>query len=189
MGEVEEEDEEIVRRVLAGDTDSFSLLVRRYESKIRGFCANMLGDRELAWDAAQEIFIKVFKKLEGFRAEAKFSTWLFNISRNHCIDLLRKKKIFRFISFDFISEEGLSAEFQSGTGVDRQLEAKEVSKFILSKLSPDQRALLLLREFQGYSNNEIAEIVGSTEDSVKSKLKRIRKKVKELGQLEGGKDE
>ena len=88
--EVEKEDSDAIARTLAGETSAFAELVARYQQRIRAYCVNMLGSLLEAEDAAQEVFLKAFRGLSGFRSDARFSTWLFAIALNHCRDCLSR---------------------------------------------------------------------------------------------------
>lgn len=171
-------DAEIVALVQAGERDAFAELVRRHEPRIRGYCRYMLKDFAAAEDAAQEVFIKAFLALGAYRGEASFSTWLYRIAMNHCCDLARKK---RYLSF-FIDRRELTPQLEIGvardvSGSESTLIAKQTLSALLQCLSEKDRSLILLREAYGLSYQELMEVSNSTEESVRSRLKRARKKL------------
>lgn len=157
------EDEEIVRRVLAGESDAYAVLVRKYQDRVRGHCYHML--RRDPDDASQEVFIKAYKALKNFRGDSTFSTWLYRIVVNHCKDVLRKK---RFPSTDDIDRMSTPAK------VAIPVEEAELLRRILSELPEDYRIVLLLKEYHQLRYAEIAETLGTTTDSVRAKLRRAR---------------
>lgn len=179
----EEDDLTIISHVLLGKTQAFELIVKRYETRIRDYCQRFLGDREHAEDAAQETFVKAFQALKRFKPEAKFSTWLFRIARNQCLDQLRKQKV--------RSETSLPPDSTNQLSTLNHLQASESNQFdalaardLLDKafqsLPENYREILILREVQGFSYTELAEITDSSMDSVKARLKRARAEVDEF---------
>ena len=145
---------------------------------MRGHCYSLLGGESEAEEAAQEIFIKAYRYLGKFRGDSSFSTWLYHITSNHCLDLLRKRKRRPTVSWDALVEqegERMHRLLDHKTLPDSSLENRDLVEKILSTLSPDQRNLLTLRESQELSYEEIAKILGCTINAVKSRLSRARK--------------
>ncbi len=167
------EDDQVVENVLAGDTDQFALLVKRYQVLVRSYCGQMLGDPERGWDESQEVFLKAYKKLSTFRGESKFSSWLMKIAKNHCIDCSRSSWFRKLVSLD-------NSKPLTDRGHEPAIEAGDLSKLIINSLQDDQRAVLILREVEGYSYAEIAEILEISQDAVKGKIKRAREKARQL---------
>lgn len=176
-------DEDLVDKTLKEELEAFSELVLRYEVKIRSFCFYMLGDKELSWDIAQDTFLKAYKKLGSFEKQSKFSTWLFSIAKNTSLDALRKNSFKKFISFERLSFKDLKNknDYEAGSpSLASKLEAKDLVSKVLNELTFEQRSLLILKDQQGVSIKEIAQIYSTTEDSVKSKIKRARAKAKDI---------
>src|ERR1044071_6971126 len=98
-------DSEIIELVLSGEKEPYAELVRRYQDRIIGLCFGILNDPTLAEDAAQDIFVKVFRLLQTFRGKSSFSTWLYRIATNHCLDLRRKMKRQKTDSLDDLQSE------------------------------------------------------------------------------------
>ena len=170
------QDSELVALILQGDAEAFTRLVRKYEVKVRGYCIGALLDRSLAEDAAQEIFLKVFENLLSFRSEAKFSTWLFRITVNHCRDLLRYAKRHPADSLEAMSEvarEQLSLR-ESQPGYDEILAQRQTIHSLLARLSPQYREVILLRDADDLSYEQIAEALECSLDAVKARLRRAR---------------
>ncbi len=173
------EDFEIILEVLAGNRDAYGEIVRRYQERIRGYCRMLLSNEAQAEDAAQEVFIKAYQSLAKFRGNSSFSTWLYRINANHCTDLLRKSARQKTESWDALLEKkGEKAEaLFSASSEDRSLEQSELLTKILSYLPEKARTILLLREIQGLSYQEIADTLECSIDAVKGQLKRARQEI------------
>lgn len=171
------EDLELIERTLSGDKNAFSNIVERYETKVRGYCYLMLRDKTSAEDAAQEIFLKAYRALSKFNHKSTFSTWLYSISSNHCIDTLRKEKVKRLLSFNFSLVSPLSVLPDS---VSSSIEGKEMLLKVLHGLSPEYRSLLIMSEAEDLTLKEMAEAFHTSIDSIKSKLKRAKKRALEI---------
>ncbi len=177
------EDLELIQQVLAGQTESFSPLVLKYQQRVRGFCRSALSQEAEAEEAAQEIFLKAYQALSKFRGDSSFSTWLYRIASNHCIDLLRKRNKRPTLSWDALLEQAgdslqkLVSDGRPAPG--SSLENQDLMENILSKLPPAYKNLLILREAEGLSYVEIAETLECSVDAVKSRLSRARRALHE----------
>ena len=179
-------DQELVAKSCQGNIDAFEELVKRYEKKVYSIAYRLIGNHADASDMAQEAFIKIYKALPNFRGEASFQTWMYHIVTNACKDELRKRKV-NFSSLDEPSEqqEGfLPKEEQSGlAGPEEQILQKESQREIqdcLNTLSGGHRLILVMREIQGFSYEEIANHLGCSLGTVKSRLSRARLAFKEV---------
>ncbi len=184
-------DEEVVRRVLSGEEDLFRVLIRRYQTRIHGYVARMVGSREDALDLSQDIFVKVFGALERYDPQYKFSTWLFRIAGNTAIDHLRKRRP-RTVPLETVDPEGggvSSTEYRSHDpdpyGQLRNLERGEAIARAIAALPAEFRELITLRHFAGLSYEQIAEVKDMPLGTVKNKLFRARAVLKErlVGEL------
>ncbi|MGH7740194.1 MAG: RNA polymerase sigma factor [bacterium] len=176
------EDRLLVQQILTGEKEAYAILVQRYQRKVRGYCQSMLGDPVQADDAAQDAFFKAYQSLAKFRGDSAFSTWLYRITTNHCLDLLRKRKRRPSVSWDALMEKEsgflqrlASTEADAGTS----LENRDLAQKILSTLPDDYRTLLTLREAEGLSYEELAKVLSCSVDAVKSRLSRARKAMQE----------
>ncbi|MFH1725258.1 MAG: sigma-70 family RNA polymerase sigma factor [Elusimicrobiota bacterium] len=166
----------IIEEVRSGSTAAYAGLVRRHQQMVLSVCASMLGASD-AEDAAQEVFLKAFRSLGKFQAAASFSTWLYRIATNHCLDTLKKASRQREESWDALLER--DGELSPGSSPPARsesaaLEDKDLVERILSGLKPEYRAILVLRELQGLSYRELAETLDCSIDSVKALLRRAR---------------
>jgi RNA polymerase sigma-70 factor (ECF subfamily) len=180
----------LLTRLRKGDSDAFELLVRTHQDRLYDFCVRMVGDREEAHDLVQEIFVSVHQNVRRFREDAKLSTWLFRITKNHCINRLKYLKR-RGRGRSEVYDE-TNALWVDGPGAppapDAALEsARERARvqWAISQLEPDARMLVALRDIEGLSYDEIIDITELPEGTVKSRLHRAREKLAEiLGRLE-----
>jgi RNA polymerase sigma-70 factor (ECF subfamily) len=174
-------DADIIDAVLSGDAEAFAGLVRAHQARVRLACLVFLGNKDEADDAAQDVFVKAFKSLNSFKGEASFETWVLHIAHNHCRDLLRSRKARRTESLDaLLSEkgeafEGLLSRFAS-QGDSPPLSTQDMTLLgrLFSALPPEDREILVLREVEMLSYQEIALKLHITLDATKGRLKRAR---------------
>ena len=179
-----QEELEIVQRVLSGDTEAFEALVLEHQNKVYSLALRMVGNEEDARDMAQEAFIRAFNSLSGFRGDSKFSVWLYRLTSNICIDFLRSRTKKHAASLTWTDDEGEDAgemEIPDETySPERLLErtlTRESVRRGLDSLSPQYREILLLREINGLSYEEIGRALGIEEGTVKARIFRARKKL------------
>ena len=173
----------MIRRVQHGDVDAFGLLVTAYEKNVYNVALQMLGNREDAQDIAQEAFLKAYSSLSSFRGYSKFSSWLYRIVSNLCLDFKRRQGRRPSSSLTVEDDDGenvqldIADESQSPeTLLERKL-TREAVRRGLAELPDEQRQILLLREIQGLSYEEIGETLGLEPGTVKSRIFRARKKL------------
>lgn len=179
-----EQEREIIEKVLSGDTEAFEALVLEHQNKVYSLALRMVGNEEDARDMAQEAFIRAFNSLTGFRGDSKFSVWLYRLTSNICIDFLRSRAKKRTVSMtwsDDESEEGAELEVPDERfSPEEQFERKSIRESVqrgLDSLSPQYREILILREINGLTYEEIGEALGIEEGTVKSRIFRARKKL------------
>ena len=192
-------DEEAMRKFQKGDDGSFDLLLDRHGPGVLRFIIRMTGlERPQAEDLLQEIFMKVIERRKKYDPGQKFSTWLYSITRNHCIDFLRTESYRRHSSLDAplsMEEEGGSVVIDFIRSYDKDqeertfdLEVKELIDIGVRGLKEEFREVFLLREVEGLSLEEIAEVTESPLGTVKSRLryayKGLRKIFTETGYFE-----
>lgn len=156
----------------------FNILYKKYSSKVYSKCLSLLRDEGLAKDAAQDIFIKIFLNLAKFGAQSKFSTWVYSITYNYCIDVIRKKKKMRSIFSDDIENAPDIIEEVP----DEELLAMEVSrlKVVLDKIPVGDKMVLLMKYQDDMQIKEIAVVLGKTESAIKMKIKRAKHKAQRV---------
>lgn len=169
-------DPELLSLVASGDASAYAELVRRHHAKVFGLCVSMLGNQTQAEDAAQEVFLKAYQSLDKFRGASSFSTWLYRVASNHCLDVFRKEARLRLESLDALLEAE-SERIQRliiEPGSERRLEEADLIERVLRALPAEYRLILTLREVQGLSYTEIMETMDCSMDSVKGRLRRAR---------------
>ncbi|HXI85631.1 MAG TPA: sigma-70 family RNA polymerase sigma factor [Verrucomicrobiae bacterium] len=167
----EQPDSEIIRLIQSGDDSAFDELMGRYKRPVVNFIFRMLGNADDADDVAQEVFVRVYQKLDTYRPATKFSTWLFALARNAAIDRLRWRARHPTESID--PESPLAAP----TDTAKEVGAREIGALIaaaVAELPEDQRTVLVLSEYQGMSHAEIAAVMRCSEKSVESRLYRAK---------------
>jgi len=179
------DDRELVRRAQKEDTEAFEVLVKKHQGRVFAVAGGILRNREDVEDIAQQVFVKAYFSLKSFDQRAAFTTWLYKITVNECWDLLRKKKVRPLVYESDLSEEQaatyLAKEQQSAPGptVTEELEVRQQLEQWLACLEERDRRMLTLKEIQGFTVEEIAEIMGINGNTVKVRLFRARQKVAE----------
>lgn len=174
-----EEENEVVRAVLSGQTDEFEKLVAAYEKPVYHIALKMTGNEEDAFDLSQDTFLKAYRSLGSFRGESGFGTWIYRLAANLCIDFLRKqKRRGKIVSLDDTDDYGRPAELPDLRFEPQSaMEKRELSMQIregLGKLPPDQKFVLILRDIEGLSYQEIADTLKMELGTVKSRISRAR---------------
>ncbi len=177
----------LLQRARKGDGAAFEEIVRLHEKTVYHLALRQLGSREDAEDAAQEVFLKAYTALGSFRGESRLSVWLYRITNNVCVDMLRRRR--ETVSLSAVNEDGEPLElelpderFDPAALAERKDLREKVGK-ALTLLPPDAREILLLRELGGQRYDEIAETLDLDVGTVKSRIFRARKKLCAL--LEG----
>jgi len=170
-------DEKIINQIIAGDSNAFSVLVDRYKDLVFTLSLKMLKNREEAEEVAQDTFIKVFKSLSKFKGDSKFSTWIYKVTYNSCLDRLKKNKKEQLkVAIDEYTEHQVKTIDNALENMVEE-ERQQAIKACLELLPPEDSFLLTLYYFEEQSLDEIAKVVGLTANNVKVKLFRSRKKL------------
>ena len=168
---------QLVERSLDGDLAAFEELVLLFDKKIYNYCYRMTNNSNDAEDLAQEVFIKVYRNLKSFRKDSKFSTWIYRIAYNTCIDNHRKKK-FRLLSLNRGEDEQQEMDLPSPTPLPEEQvisgEQYGMIKECIAELKPEYKSAIILRDIQNYSYKEIADILNIPMGTVKSNISRAR---------------
>jgi RNA polymerase sigma factor (sigma-70 family) len=173
-------DAEVVRLYLQTQrSDYFSMLYQRYASKVFGKCISILKDYDEAKDAVQDIFVKIMTNLANFGERAQFSTWIYSITYNYCIDIIRKKKKEKTLFTDDIERAPDVAAEEVPDEFLLEMEVKHL-KTVLEMLPTDDRMILLMKYQDDMSIRDISEVLQKTESAVKMKIKRAKHKAQEL---------
>ena len=185
----------LVQQAKAGDRNAFAALVSAYESKIYNLALRYLGNREDAMDASQEVFLRVFRFLPGFQEESGFSTWIYRIGVNVCKDMLAKQSKRNEQSIEVEDEEEDRRTLDivdcrySPEQILENAELRTILSTAIASLPEQQREVVVLRDIQGLSYEEIASVLSLESGTVKSRLSRarenLRKKLLQNGNIFG----
>jgi RNA polymerase sigma-70 factor, ECF subfamily len=176
-------DRELVRRAQANDKEAYEELVRRHQQRVFAVAGGILRRHEDIEDIAQQVFVKAYFSLKRFDGRAAFSTWLYRITLNECWDLLRKKKVRPLLYESDLSEEQAQrvadSENSDGAGPDirQRLETQQRVERLLAGLDQRDRLMLILKEVEGFSIEEIADVLNLNANTVKVRLYRARRRV------------
>jgi RNA polymerase sigma-70 factor, ECF subfamily len=183
---MEADDLALVERARAGDRDAFRALVVRFQRKVYAVALGIVKDPDLAWDVAQETFVRVHRGLGDFKGDSAFSTWLFRIATHLSIDAVRRERSARKEDVDEVREsdleDGGEGILATPLGTDPRQNAlrRELGEKIeeaLATLPEKHRTILVLRELEGLSYEELAERLGIHKGTVMSRLFHARKKM------------
>jgi len=182
-------DEELIRMVARGNEMAFEILMDRYERPLVTFCYGFMRDVQRAEDITQEAFLRVFRNAYRYKPMARFSTWVYRIATNLCINELKKQRLRQASSID----QSLSADPESTKVVEKiasdcatpltQAEEKELQALLakaVENLPEDQRSTLIMVEFNHMAYKEIADVLGITVSAVKMRIKRARENLRQM---------
>ena len=172
-----QDDNHYIELVIHGETAAFAPLVNRHKDLVFTIAMNITRNREDAEEVAQDVFLKAFQKLAGFRKESGFATWLYRIAYNEAITKIRKKSIKTLDLQEEIMEIIPGEEVEEDIAGLDELEQKQVIAKILDKLPEIDRVLITLFYLNNQPINEITEVTGLGESNVKVRLHRVRKKI------------
>ena len=182
------EEAALVRRVQSRDELAFREIVERYQAKVFSIIYGILRNHNDAEDIAQQVFAKIYFSIQSFDFRSSLLTWIYKITVNECYDYLRKKRVRKLVYESDFSEEDAQRMQNSETAggqtpaVDTQLARKDLVLKLLAKLSEEDRTLLLMKEVEGHSVEELSQMTGMNENTIKVKLFRARQKLLKVAQ-------
>jgi RNA polymerase sigma-70 factor, ECF subfamily len=185
------EEAALVRRVQARDEIAFREVVERYQSKVFSIIFGILRNHNDAEDIAQQVFAKIYFSIQKFDFRSSLLTWIYKITVNECYDYLRKKKVRKLVyESDFSNEDAQRLETSEpavdpAAPMDHRLAQHDLVLKLLSKVSEEDRSLILLKEVEGHSVEELAAMTGLNENTIKVKLFRTRQKLLKAAQRLG----
>ena len=182
------EDADLVASFLGGEERAFQEIVERYQSKVFSIIHGIVRQRNDVEDIAQQVFAKVFLSLRNFDFRSSLITWIYKITVNECFDYLRKRKVRKLVYESDMSEDEVRRVENSEPSVDRQvpmdesLASRDYAIKLLTRVSEEERMLLVMKEVEGFSVEELAEKTGMNENTIKVKLFRARQKLVKAAQ-------
>src|SRR5499427_4833208 len=178
----------LVRRAQAGEEPAFREIVERYQSKVFSIIHGIVRQRNDVEDIAQQVFAKVYLSLKSFDFRSSLITWIYKITVNECFDYLRKKKVRKLVYESDMNEDEVRRVENSEPVVDRQapmddtLARRDYVVKLLTRVSEEERMLLMMKEVDGFSVEELAQKTGMNENTIKVKLFRARQKLVKAAQ-------
>ncbi|ASA26590.1 RNA polymerase sigma factor [Paenibacillus donghaensis] len=166
--------EDTIRRIQAGEVHLYANIIAVYQNQIYKYCLRLLNNREEAEDAVQDIFLKVYEKIRYYQPKVKFISWLYKVSYNHCLNLLRKKRIQQQVKRILGHERVAESAEQT---VEKKIFSEPLAA-ALDTLTLEERNLLILRIFEEKTFEEIGDILSKNMEAVKKRYGRIRQKLK-----------
>jgi len=182
------EEAALVRRVQARDEMAFREIVERYQAKVFSIIFGILRNHNDAEDIAQQVFSKIYFSIKNFDFRSSLLTWIYKITVNECYDYLRKKRVRKLVYESDFSEEdaqrmqNTDAAIDQAAPVDTRLAQRDLIGKLMGKLSSEDRSLLLLKEVEGHSVEELSQMTGMNENTIKVKLFRARQKLLKAAQ-------
>ena len=171
----------LVRRAQAGDREAFETLLAQHERAVLRTALRLLGRLDLAQDAAQEVFLRMHKYLPTFDGDRALGAWLYRVTTNVCHDLYRRRRGMTVVPIDDVDEPVATragvVDIEAGLDLDRR---RKLVARALAMLPEKERAALVLRDIEGLTTAEVADILGSSETTVRSQISTGRVKVKKL---------
>jgi RNA polymerase sigma-70 factor, ECF subfamily len=180
MGPSPDPDRELVQKAREGDRSAFNQLVLKYRNRVMGIATRMVGDRTDAEDLAQDVFVRVFHGLEAFQGDALFSTWLYRIVANSCLNQRKKRSLRTRVHESLEATKLILPDSSSNPHI--LLERKELRAYVekaIQALPREQKMVLVLRDIEGLSYEEIADCLELEIGTVRSRLHRARLHVQE----------
>ena len=171
----------LVKKSQSGDVESFELLISSYDKRAYNIAYRVMGNEEDAKDMAQEALLRVFRALKDFKGQSSFSTWLYRIVTNVCLDELRRRKNEKYVSMDSAiqTDNGelhmeLCSDKETPENVYERVEQRELIKSAIREMNEEYRSVIVLRDIQGFSYDEISNILDCSLGTVKSRINRAR---------------
>ncbi|GHV27918.1 RNA polymerase subunit sigma-24 [Clostridia bacterium] len=182
----------LVRRAQSGDTEAFEQLMLPLEKRVYSTCYRILGNREDANDCAQDVMLKAFRSIGGYRSQSSLLTWILRITTNLCLDVIRRRKVRSSVSLESLTENGRADEFMNkhhgyhgdfgGDPLDalEQREINQALRVCIDKLPIDMRTVIILRDIQGMSYEAISQVLSLHIGTVKSRINRARERLRQF---------
>lgn len=178
---MEFDEKKMIERASGGDPAAFNRLMEQHERRMYAVALRMCANREDAQDCLQEAMLRVYRAIDSFKGQSTFSTWVYRITMNTCLDELRRKKNRQNTSLDSLLDMGWSPADESNAPEKRaiQSETRECLQRAIRGLPEDMRAAIVLRDIEGFSYDEIARMLDINVGTIKSRISRGREKLRE----------
>lgn len=177
---MEYNEQKLIEKASGGDASAFNRLMANHEKRMYAVALRMFANREDAQDCLQEAMLRVYRSIGSFKGQSSFSTWLYRITMNTCLDELRRKKNKQSASLDNLLEQGWSPADESAGPEQHAVrnELKQELQSAIRELPEDMRSAVVLRDVQGFAYDEIAQVLNVNVGTVKSRISRAREKLR-----------
>ena len=174
-------EEKLISRAAKGDASAFNELLGAQEKRIYSVCLRMCGNHEDAQDCLQESMLRIYRAISSFKGQSSFSTWVYRVTMNTCLDELRKKKNKQTASLDGLLDSGWSPSDDCDTPEHHAIaeEKREAIHKAIADLPEDMRSAIVLRDIEGFSYDEISDMLSINVGTIKSRISRGREKLRE----------
>lgn len=174
---------DVIKKCKKGSREAFNILFSRYQSQVINIAYSMLSNQEDAYDAAQEVFVKVYRSIESFKEQSSFTTWIYRITANVCSDILRKRqRDGNVISLNQYTDENKDIDIEDESAsveYNMELSEKQVAvRDAINELKEEYRVIITMCDIEGMSYDEISEMLGIPNGTVKSRINRARNVLK-----------
>lgn len=176
---------DLIKKCKKGSREAFNILFSRYQTQVVNIAYSMLSDREDAYDAAQETFVRVYRNIESFKEQSSFTTWLYRITTNVCSDMLRKRqRDTNVISINQFADENKDFDIKDDSPtIEENMELSERQAAVrsaINELKEEYRAVITLCDIEGMSYDEISAVLDIPSGTVKSRINRARNSLKKI---------
>ena len=177
----------LLEKAKSGDIAAFEQLVESYQKKIFNIALRMLGNYDDAGDLTQEVLIRIYRSIRSFKEQSSFSTWIYRITTNVCLDEIRKRKNRKVVSLDEeikLDDGDMKRQIESGGPTpEESAETEDLKKIVndaIEKLNEEHRVVIVLRDIQGLTYEEISDVLKLPEGTVKTRINRARQALKNI---------
>ncbi|GHU71054.1 hypothetical protein AGMMS49992_04400 [Clostridia bacterium] len=177
-----QESDRLIKRAQNGDTEAYEQLILPLEQRIYALCYRITNNREDAFDCAQEVMLRAYRSIGEYRSQASFATWIYRITTNVCLDMIRRRRVKPFVSLEALMDTGFPLADRSHNPHDL-LERSDLNQALkegIARLPLEMRAAIILRDVQGLTYEEVASILHINIGTVKSRISRARERLRRM---------
>lgn len=185
-----EEIDKLIRRAQNGDAEAFEQIMAPLEKRVYGLAYRITNNREDAFDCTQEVMMRAFRSISDYRFQGAFTTWVFRITTNVCLDMIRRRRVKPYVSLDAIHDNGMLFANRAENPLD-EIIRNDLSNDLhrcIARLPLDYRVIIVLRDIQGLSYDEISQVLKLNLGTVKSRIYRARERIRKMMYKRHGKD-
>ncbi|MDR2656983.1 MAG: sigma-70 family RNA polymerase sigma factor [Oscillospiraceae bacterium] len=177
-----QESDRLIKRAQNGDSEAYEQLILPMEQRIYTLCYRITNNREDAFDCAQEVMLRAYRAIGEYRFHASFATWVYRITTNVCLDMIRRRRIKPFVSLEGMMDAGFSVTDRSNNPQEilERNDLNQTLKECIARLPLDMRTAIILRDIQGLTYEEVAQVLRLNLGTVKSRISRARERLRQM---------